>query len=177
MKYLYLLAALLLMVGCDQKAETEEPTGLISKEDMVGTWEAVDGGEYNFTTYAKGNDTTIANTAENLKKLWGITMGKSKFNEDGTYTSEMVWTSAEGNDSLVVEEGTWVMNADTVTFSATKPMAYTARYINTSYENGLLSWKSLDPFDIDQDGDSDDMMSGVSRKVEAAAAPKEEGHE
>ncbi len=165
------LAVAVALTACGPKA-AEAPKGLLSKADIVGTWMAIDGGEMTFKTYQKEpNDTTVANTAANLA-AWGVTLGPAVYKDDGSYTAQMTFKTASGQDSSVTEVGTWALNGDTVSFQASSPKAYSMRYLNTAYQDGVWQWKTLDPYDFDEDGEVDDFMSGASKKAEAPA-PKQ----
>ncbi|MEO1050135.1 MAG: hypothetical protein AAFX87_05905 [Bacteroidota bacterium] len=168
MKYTYFFIAVIglcLFVGCNnpqekenQETQTAEDTATETpdlKTQLLGEWRNV---SLYVTMDTKHQDSASAVTdvpAGQWETVLGIKPIRTTYKEDGTYTSEY----RDLQDSVInVTSGSWSIEGDSLVLEAEGQSTKYKTEINGDQATftGFLDW--------DQDGEEDDLYSGVQKK-------------
>lgn len=172
MKFNLLFFAFLTMIfwSCQNttESEPEDETAIDEPQEepvvdpsntMVGYWETQEMTIYIQTKDGTDENDTLVATKDNFLEQTGVKTARGHYLDDGTFTDEYY----NGDDSLFsTSEGTWSLMGDTLinTYDdTTAPYQYVVSFPDesTCHLSGWLDW--------DHDGERDDLMVGVSKRV------------
>ncbi len=158
MKIKYFFTALIfgiLFVACKQ--EKKEPTTLLLKEYMIGSWETT----YLKIKYLTANETDSTVVFEDDFSKPNSGKGQSVYNHDGTFSA---WFLQTNGKKVGKTKGKWKTNGDSLFVNYQYLEKQVQAWYNVTQTNAGFS--AVSTYDWDDDGEFDDTLLMITKKIQ-----------